>query len=86
MRLAVPGAQSLKQKRQVVQSLIVRIRSAFNVSVSEVDDHDLCQTATIAIACVSNDRSAVNAMLSKAQELIDKELRVQIQAVALEID
>jgi hypothetical protein len=39
--LRIPGCGSLKQKRHVLKALMGAIRSKFNVSVAEVDHHDL---------------------------------------------
>ena len=47
---ASPAAHSLKQKRHVVKSLTAAVRSKFNVSVAEVDHHDLWQRTTLAVA------------------------------------
>ncbi|QGG47126.1 hypothetical protein FTV88_0974 [Heliorestis convoluta] len=43
--LHIHGVDSLKGKRRVVKSIVDRLRSRFNVSVSEVDKHDLWQAA-----------------------------------------
>ena len=48
-------ASSLKDKRQVCRSLIQKTRHRFNVSISEVDTHDMHQILTIGIAVVSTD-------------------------------
>ena len=42
----IPHAQSLKDKRMVVRRLKDRLRSKFNVSVSETDHQELWQRAT----------------------------------------
>ena len=68
--LRLPENQSLKGKRQVLKSIIARIRNQFNVSVAEVDDHDLWQLATIGICCVSNDKRYTNQVLSKVVAFI----------------
>lgn len=68
--LRLPENQSLKGKRQVLKSIITRIRNQFNVSVAEVDDHDLWQLATIGICCVSNDKRYTNQVLSKVVDFI----------------
>jgi len=68
--LRLPENQSLKGKRQVLKSIIARIRNQFNVSVAEVDDHDLWQLATIGICCVSNDKRYTNQVLSKVVDFI----------------
>ncbi len=58
LRLAfhIPESGSLKSKRRVLKSLKDRLRSAFNVSVAEVDSHDLWQRADVAVALVATDR------------------------------
>jgi uncharacterized protein YlxP (DUF503 family) len=54
------GINSLKEKRSIVKSLIGRLKSRFNISVSEVDHQDEKRSAVIAIAMVSNDTSFID--------------------------
>ena len=49
------GINSLKEKRGIVKSVIGRLKSRFNVSVSEVDHQDQKRSAVIGIAVVSNE-------------------------------
>ena len=65
IRLRLPENLSLKGKRGVLKSISARLRNKFNVSVAEVDDHDLWQLATLGICCVSNDKRYTNEVLSK---------------------
>ena len=53
--LYLPDSRSLKDKRRVLRSVKDRLRGQFNVSVAEIDDLDLWQKATIAVALVSKD-------------------------------
>ncbi len=53
--ISIPGVTSLKDKRSVVKSLIGRLKSRFNISISEVDQQDNRGRAVIGIAIVSND-------------------------------
>ena len=53
-----------------MKSITSRVGSKFNVSVAEVDDHDLWQLATIGISCVSNNNRYTNEVLSKVVNLI----------------
>ena len=48
--LHLPGAQSLKDKRQVVRSLKERLRERVHASVAEVEFQDLWQRAAIGLA------------------------------------
>jgi uncharacterized protein YlxP (DUF503 family) len=63
IELHVPDSGSLKTKRQSLRSLKDRIRNKFNVSVAEVDNNDLWQKASLAVAAVSNDKAHLNQMM-----------------------
>jgi uncharacterized protein YlxP (DUF503 family) len=54
-QLHLQGITSLKGKRSIVKSLLGRLKSRFNVSVSEVDHQDEKTHAVIGIALVSNE-------------------------------
>jgi uncharacterized protein YlxP (DUF503 family) len=68
--LRLPENLSLKGKRRVLKSITARVGNQFNVSVAEVDDHDLWQLATLGICCVSNNKRYTNEVLSKVVEFI----------------
>lgn len=70
VKLRLPDNLSLKGKRQVVKSVIARLKNKFNVSAAEVEDNDLWQLATVGICFVSNDKRFTNEVLSKAVEFI----------------
>jgi len=70
VRLRLPENLSLKGKRQVVKSITTRVGNKFNVSVAEVDDHDLWQLTTLGICCVSNNNRHANEVLSKVVDFI----------------
>ena len=53
--LRIPGCTSLKEKRHVVKTLTASLRQKFNVSVAEVDHHDLWQRTTIGVASVAEE-------------------------------
>ena len=69
LSLYIPGSGSLKGRRAVVKSLKDRIRAKFNVSVAEIDDEELWQRATIAVACVSGDGAYANETLNRVVDL-----------------
>ena len=70
LSLRLPENSSLKGKRQVLKSITSRVGNKFNVSVAEVDDHDLWQLATLGICCVSNNKQYTNQVLSKVVDFI----------------
>ncbi len=63
----VTNSASLKEKRFVLTGLKDRIRKTFNVSVSEVDNHDKPQAATIGVSCVSNEKAHIDPTLNSGQ-------------------
>ena len=84
--LRLPENSSLKGKRQVLKSITTRVRSKFNVSVAEVDDHDRWQLATVGICCVSNDNRYTNEVLSKVVDfVINSHFDVEILDYDIEI-
>jgi len=68
--LHISEANSLKEKRFVLKSLIDRIKNKFNVSVAEVDANDLWQRAVIGIACVSNETVMINKVFEQIKNLV----------------
>jgi uncharacterized protein YlxP (DUF503 family) len=60
--LVIPGARSLKEKRQALRGLIDRLRHRHNVSVAEVAHQDLWQRAGVAVAAVSSSQKTIDRM------------------------
>ena len=65
IKLHIPENQSLKDKRRIVKSIISRLHNQYNISIAEVDDHDLWQLATLGISCVSNNGQHVDETITK---------------------
>ncbi len=72
VELHIAGNTSLKGKRRVVKSIKERIKNRYNVSVAEIDAHDLHQRASIGIAMVGNDSAKLNSELDKIVNHIDR--------------
>ncbi len=53
--LSMQGVTSLKGKRSIVKSVIGRLKSRFNISISEVDHQDSKTSAVIGLSIVSNE-------------------------------
>jgi uncharacterized protein YlxP (DUF503 family) len=70
VRLRIREARSLKDKRQVVKSILDRIRNGFNVSAAEVDAQDKHQLAVLGFAMVSNEVFHVRTVLEKIVEAL----------------
>ena len=55
LHIRIPGCTSLKEKRSRLKPLLARLHREFNLSIAEINHHDVWQEAVIACAVVSND-------------------------------
>jgi uncharacterized protein YlxP (DUF503 family) len=69
--LHLPASHSLKDKRQVIKSLMARLRNQFEVSIAEVGDNELWQRAVLGVSCVSNNGSHASEILTHVQRYIE---------------
>lgn len=85
VRLQLPEAASLKDKRQVVRSVLDKARSTWHLAASEVGSQDLLQIAELGFASVSGEPGHAQAPLERVLEglrnhpvarLLDHELDV----------
>ncbi len=83
--LYLHASESLKDKRQIIKSLIETIRQKFNVSIAEVDALDKWQVAIIGAACIANDTQHVNRVLDKLLDTIENNPLVDMGEVEMEI-
>jgi uncharacterized protein YlxP (DUF503 family) len=85
VELFIPDGHSLKDKRQVLQSLKSRLRDKFNVSVAEIGDQDLWQKSIIGLACIANESAHVNQVLDQALNLMHGVPAVQVVRSRIEL-
>jgi uncharacterized protein YlxP (DUF503 family) len=62
----IPDAHSLKDKRMIVRRLKDRLRSNFNVCVSETEHQELWQRALLSVVTVGAEDNAVRQTLQNA--------------------
>ncbi|RME44293.1 MAG: DUF503 domain-containing protein [Chloroflexi bacterium] len=71
IRLRLPTAGSLRDEWRILKSLTAQVRNKFNVSIAEVDFHDVWGTAEIGVVCVSNEGRHAHALLSEVVKMIE---------------
>jgi uncharacterized protein len=76
--LHAPAMQSLKDKRQILRSLLDRVRRKFNVSIAEVAAHDLHQKIVVGIACVGGTCSIARQIVDQAVRFIEDNCPVDV--------
>ena len=85
VELMIYEANSLKDKRHVIKSLIGKLQSRFNISVAEVGLNDVWRSSIIGFACVTNNTSHANKMISNVLKFIGGDTRVEMTNHDIEI-
>lgn len=76
---------SLKEKRQIVKSIIQKIKNRYNVSVAEVGRQDNKRYAVIGMACVSNSTKHVNQQLDHIIDFMESDGRFSVEKISKEV-
>ena len=76
MTFVAPDARSLKDKRQIVRSVLDQTRRRFNVSIAEVDALDLYQRIVFGLAVVSTTAAHARAMLDEIIRFIEDKAEI----------
>ncbi len=85
LEMHIPEATSLKQKRQVIGSMVKRLRNRFNFSVAEVGYKDLWQRSELGIAAICQNSADADRVLEQALSFIERENRVNIISTRTEV-
>ena len=85
LRILVPDAMSLKDKRRAVKSLKDRIRNRFNVSVAEVGLLDSLRQSELGVALVTNNSNFAESCLSKIVELVRATVKLELLDYTIEV-
>jgi uncharacterized protein YlxP (DUF503 family) len=83
-QLCMQGITSLKEKRSIVKGLIGRLKSRFNISISEVDHNDNRNSAIIAVVIVSNNSRFIDQQLDTIIDFMQRDGRFYLGQVERE--
>lgn len=70
--LDIPGASSLKAKRQVVRRVTDKVKAKFNVAIAEIDDADVWTREVIGLSTVGNEQRFVQEQMEKVLQVIEE--------------
>ncbi len=79
-----PGAQSLKEKRSILQGVLNRLRKKWNVTVAEVEYRDFWQKSVLALAHVNTDRAHADATIQEVLDSLELESELQVAGSQVE--
>jgi hypothetical protein len=67
LEIRIEHAQSLKDRRQVVRSLKDQLKQGYNISVAEMDEAVVWQSATIGIVAISRSRDYLHGLIEEVE-------------------
>src|SRR5271165_4677343 len=71
LTLHLPESHSLKEKRQIVKSLLARMRNEYGVAAAEVGDSERWQIGELGFACVSESEHHADDILRHVLNAIE---------------
>lgn len=84
IRFALP-AETLKEKRTIVKSVVERVRTRFNATCAEVDDLDSPAYTTIGVACIANEAQHADRQVQNIAKTVE-EWRLDAELLDIEIE
>lgn len=71
VKLHIPWAHSLKDKRQVIKSLCAKARQHYNVAAAEVGAQELWQSAELCFVCVAAAMTPCQTQLDALERFVE---------------
>lgn len=85
VQLRLYGAKTLKDKRAVLEGLLVRLRREFNVSAAELGELDNPERAILGFAHLSNNGAYSDGVLQKILTRLEGSREFFVEAHELEV-
>jgi uncharacterized protein YlxP (DUF503 family) len=79
------GVHTLKEKRAILEGLLVRLRREFNVSAAELAELDNPEKAVLGFAHLSNDGAYCDGVLQKVLERLLGSREFYVESHELEV-
>lgn len=80
----LPGANSMKDKRSVVNSIKNRVRNKYNVSIAEIGANNYWGKVSLGIATVNDSYNIVSNTLDDIEKFIETNFSVVIMGRTVE--
>lgn len=81
IKIEIPFAQNLKDKRSILTSITSRISKKYNVSIAEIDFNDVWKSAKLGMAIVAQNGKIFDSMVENILDYLESsypEIRVTI--------
>ena len=77
-RLRAEWVHSLKEKRMIVKSLIVKLHNKFHVSAAEIDEQDTHQIIVIGVAVIVPHNAFADRLMDEISMFIEENCEAEI--------
>lgn len=84
VEIRIPASHSLKDRRQVVRSLLDGARQRFSVSAAEVGGQDTWQRATLGFAVVASEARLVDELLDQVDRYLWSHPEIEVVEASIE--
>jgi|YelNatPaOPRAMG01_1025707.scaffolds.fasta_scaffold17695_4 uncharacterized protein YlxP (DUF503 family) len=85
VHLRLYGVQTLKEKRSILEGLLVRLRREFNVSAAELGELDDPERAVLGFAHLSNNGAYSDGVLQKILERLEGSREFFVETHEMEV-
>ena len=77
-RLRAAWVHSLKEKRMIAKSLIVKLQNRYHVSAAEVDEQDTHQIIVIGVAAIVPHKAMADSLMDDISTFIEENTEAEI--------
>jgi uncharacterized protein YlxP (DUF503 family) len=81
LKIDIPFAQNLKEKRSILSSITSRISKKYNVSIAEIDFNDVWKSAKLGMAIIAQNGKIFDPMIENILDFLEisyPEIRVSM--------
>lgn len=71
IKIYIPWAHSLKEKRMITKSICAKVKNKFNVSIAEVEEQDIHQTIVLGISFITTDNAHADSIADNVINFIE---------------
>lgn len=74
IELFIPSSTSLKDKRRVIRSTMDSVRRHNHVAITEVENQDLWQRASLGVSCVGSSAAGCEKVLQQVEKTVSRSI------------
>ena len=86
IKIRIYEAYSLKDRRQVLNSITTKLGNKFNISIAVLDKGELWNIAELGVASVSASTKMLDSVYQKIEDILDDDYRFEVICFEVEIN